>query len=362
MPSLQGTLVSKIARLGTQLLIALSLIGAAGSALAEAPLIYAYGSATRHLVSFRANAPGVLLTDIPITGMAASEHLGGIDFRPATGELYGIAYDTSGFARLVTINTLTGALTQVGASPFVMDNVASYGVSFSAVSDRIRVVSSTRNNWRINPDTGAVAAYDTSLAYPPDDPSAASATTVAHIANTNSFFGAKQTTVYGIDSAWNVLVRIGGLDGVPTSPNSGELITVGPLGLHPSTLLGGFDIEAGTGTAYASLSSVFVLSTSLSSLYTINLTTGSATLVGLIGTGALIDGLAIAPGLPTCLDLDGDGLALPLTDGLMLLRALLGLTGTAVTGGALPTPTPPRSTWSDIRAHMNANCGMRFGP
>ena len=142
-----------------------------------------------------------------------------------------------------------------------------------------------------------------------------------------------------------------------------QLITVGPLGLHPSTLLGGFDIEAGTGTAYASFTAVVVSGfPSVSMLHTINFATGAATPIGLIGSGASIDGIAIAPTLSTCLDLDGDGLALPLTDGLMLLRALLGLTGAAVTCGALPWPTPPRSTWTDIRAHLNANCGMRFGP
>ena len=45
-------------------------------------------------------------------------------------------------------------------------------------------------------------------------------------------------------------------------------------------------------------------------------------------------------------------------DGLVLLRALFGLTGTAVTNGiAFPQGTS-RATWDAIKTHLNANCGM----
>ena len=48
-------------------------------------------------------------------------------------------------------------------------------------------------------------------------------------------------------------------------------------------------------------------------------------------------------------------------DLLMILRAMFGLTGTAVTNGALGT-TPTRPTWTEIRAYLNASCGSNFGP
>ncbi len=63
-----------------------------------------------------------------------------------------------------------------------------------------------------------------------------------------------------------------------------------------------------------------------------------------------------------CLDVDGNGLVQPLTDGLMLLRAMLGLKLTAVTNGAIGTGTPSRTTWATIQPFLNANCGTNFAP
>ena len=62
--------------------------------------------------------------------------------------------------------------------------------------------------------------------------------------------------------------------------------------------------------------------------------------------------------------LDVDGTGNPpdaLTDGLLLMRAMFGLTGTAVTTGALGA-TPTRGSWSVIRQYLNANCGTSFAP
>ena len=56
-------------------------------------------------------------------------------------------------------------------------------------------------------------------------------------------------------------------------------------------------------------------------------------------------------------DLDGDGLVLAATDGLMLLRAALGLTGDAVVAGAT-APGAPRTTWLDVRGYLNSACGV----
>ncbi len=61
------------------------------------------------------------------------------------------------------------------------------------------------------------------------------------------------------------------------------------------------------------------------------------------------------------LDLDGNGSINATTDGLMVLRALLGLTGTAVTGNALGA-SPTRGDWASIRSYVNANCGTNFAP
>ena len=60
------------------------------------------------------------------------------------------------------------------------------------------------------------------------------------------------------------------------------------------------------------------------------------------------------------LDVDGNGQIDALTDGLVLMRAMFGLAGTAVTNGAIGGGTPTRSTWAVIQPYLNTNCGGKF--
>lgn len=64
---------------------------------------------------------------------------------------------------------------------------------------------------------------------------------------------------------------------------------------------------------------------------------------------------------PESLDVDGNGAVDPKTEGLVILRAMFGLSGTAVTGGAV-TPGVPRDNWTAIRACLIATCGTSFAP
>jgi len=61
------------------------------------------------------------------------------------------------------------------------------------------------------------------------------------------------------------------------------------------------------------------------------------------------------------MDIDGDSSVDAATDGVLLLRALLGLNGAAVTNGAL-SPCATRTTWTDIRAHLVGWCGLTVAP
>jgi hypothetical protein len=60
------------------------------------------------------------------------------------------------------------------------------------------------------------------------------------------------------------------------------------------------------------------------------------------------------------LDVDGNGVIDPLTDRLMILRAMLGSTGTAVTNNAVGGGQSVRTAWTEIRAYLNGNCGTNF--
>jgi hypothetical protein len=93
-----------------------------------------------------------------------------------------------------------------------------------------------------------------------------------------------QTTLYDIDSVLDQLFTQGSVNFPPgISPNTGTLFLVGSLGVNTSDLVG-FDISGSSGVAFASLTPA---TRAGSSLYTINLATGAATLVGSIGNGFL---------------------------------------------------------------------------
>ena len=76
---------------------------------------------------------------------------------------------------------------------------------------------------------------------------------------------------------------------------------------------------------------------------------------------SFIDAQNTSSGPPLAFDLDGDGQVLASTDGLLLVRALLGLTGDAVITGALG-PAATRNTWPLIRTYLNGQCGLALLP
>ncbi|MCI0394268.1 MAG: DUF4394 domain-containing protein [Chloroflexi bacterium] len=243
------------------------------------------------LVRFNSATPGTISGPTPITGLQTGEVIVAIDFRPATGELYGLAITNSAgpdTGRLYVIDPATGAATQVGGSPFstTLADGASYGFDFTPVADRIRVVNSADQNLRVNPDTGGLTGTDLNL----DNP--AGTEEVVGSAYDRNVDGATATTLFGIDYLNNTLVRQGGINGSP-SPNLGGITTIGPLGLTTASRLIGFDIDGAYGTHFVSLQNN---GNNLFGLYALNWNTGAATLLGTIGTGTLpIRGLAVFP-------------------------------------------------------------------
>jgi len=224
------------------------------------------------LVFFSASNPGSVEV-LKVTGLQRGERLLGIDRRPATGQLFGLGSSS----RLYVIDTETGAATALGSAAFTPAlSGTSFGFDFNPVVDRIRITSNTGQNLRADPNTGLIAATDTALAYAAGDPGAGSVPGVAGSAYTNSVSPTPAaTTLYNLDVTRDVLVT-------QNPPNDGALNTVGALGVN-ATKLAGFDISGGTGTAYASIQKKLAFGKSArASLYTINLATGQATLVGKI--------------------------------------------------------------------------------
>lgn len=178
---------------------------------------------------------------VQINGVAKGERLIGLDTRPANG----VVYSLSSAGQLYTVDTDSGKVTAVGTG--ISLNGRAIGFDFNPTVDRIRVVTDAGQNLRIVPDTGALAGTDTNLAYAAGDAAAGETPTVAASGYTNSVAGAASTALYGIDSKRGTLVLQGTAPGVTpvVSPNTGQLTTVGRLGLRFSTF-NGFDIKGAT--------------------------------------------------------------------------------------------------------------------
>jgi hypothetical protein len=233
------------------------------------------------LIHFAADAPATV-SAVAVIGLDAGEELAGIDFRPATGELYALAVTGSPAAdalRLYRVDVATGAAVPVGAPVTGIDHGAEYGFAFNAVADRIRVVNDADDNLRLDPATGARvdAPADTNL-HPQ-----------GRLIRGLAYDGAASPVLFGLCFASSELVRIG----VP-SPNDGTIIGVGGFGFATAAGSSGFDVDPQSGTAFATLRA---LATGLTGLYRVDLGAGTATLVGPVGDGTQpVPGLAVGPG------------------------------------------------------------------
>jgi hypothetical protein len=185
-----------------------------------------YALSGNNLISFDAQTPATILSTGTISGISAGQALVGIDFRPNTGELFGLGYNTAnGEARLYTLNLTTGVATAVGAAAITLaPGLGKIGFDFNPTVDRIRVTGSNNNNYRLNPITGALAFTDTPLAYAAGDANAASNPSIGAVAYTNSFNGTTTTTLYNYDDSLNIFT-------IQNPPNNGTLNTVGASGI-----------------------------------------------------------------------------------------------------------------------------------
>ena len=232
---------------------------------------------------------------LPIYGLTLGEILVGIDFRPATGQLYGLGTPGGGpgSAQLYIIDTETAIATRVGGPNAVLGGT-SFGFDFNPVPDRIRVVSNAGENLRLNPDNGAIAGMDVNLAYALGDPNVNGLPSVVGVAYTNPDNDLQTNTVlYDIDSGRDTdpAPGGGGVLAIQVPPNGGQLNTVGRLGINTDDIVG-FDISH-RNVVLAALQE----GQSSSRLVSIDLISGRATDRGRVGE--LLTGLAIELG-PQC--------------------------------------------------------------
>lgn len=233
-----------------------------------------------------------------LSGIGAGEKLLAIDTRPANGQVYALSSGSS----IYTISLGTGVASKVGTGFTTLLTGTHYGFDFNPTIDRIRIVGNNGQNIVANPTNGlANVASTVPVFYGAGDPNSGATPNVVHHAYDNNFNGATTSQLRAIDVDLNILVT--------QANNAGTLGTVGPLGFDAKRN-GGFDVDA-AGTAWFANADGLTSS----SLYTINLATGAATLAGQLPCNIM--GLtAIDPALvpePSALALVGLG-------GLALLR------------------------------------------
>ena len=186
---------------------------------AEADIVYAIAPPF-FLVQFDSATPGTITHVALISGLQAGERLEAIDFRPRTGQLFGLgivdgATDT---LRVYTINPFTGVATLVpGSTAFTVTSGNKYGFDFNPTVDRMRATNDSDENLRINPNNGARAdtpTNDTDL-----NPAGNQIEGAAYDRNFDTGLAvANRTTLYGISAATSSLLTVGGINQSP-SPN-----------------------------------------------------------------------------------------------------------------------------------------------
>jgi hypothetical protein len=268
----------------------LILILISGSA-AWAQQIVALTKTNQLITISNAAIPTVTSLPVTVTGLTAGQTLAGMDYRPNTGELFGLGYDTlNGSSQLYIINATTGVAVPVTATPFILAlGNGSIGFDFNPTADRIRVVGSNGKNYRLNPNN-TITATDTDLGFAAGDAHAGATPAVGACAYTNSFIASPTTTLYTYDETLNAVL-------LQNPPNGGVLNTVGSSGITVNANDRTVDMDIFYNAAISTNIAYLAANTTGSSadnLYTINLTSGFATNVGQIGlTGTAIKDIAV---------------------------------------------------------------------
>lgn len=265
--------------------VVIAVVVASAGAVASAQDIIAGVTDTNRVVTFSTTTPGTALSSLPITGLQAGDRVLGLDYRPQTGEV--IAIGETSF--LYSLNVSTGVATAIGTgfspgltnSPFVR-----YAIDINPTVDRVRVVGANAENRRLNPVNGAAVQADTALTYNPPVGLGLPPRAVA-TAYSNSVANAPvgSTRQFILDSLNNLLGEVGSQAGGNASFNAGVISSTLPIRLNGLTPIdfndnAGFDISGTSNIAYVSLNLQANPANSPTGIYTLDLATGNATLLG----------------------------------------------------------------------------------
>lgn len=177
------------------------------------------------------------LKDIGVVSGLGSETLVGIDYRSpfidSTGASNqvgpeGVLYGLGSGGGIFTIDATTAVATKRSQLSVALSG-ANFDIDFNPTVDRLRVLSDSGQNLRVNVDTG-VAIVDGTLNY-----GGATATGISAGAYTNvDADPATATTLYTLDTAADQLA-------IQSPPNDGAQVAIAPLGVDAAAPAG-FDL------------------------------------------------------------------------------------------------------------------------
>jgi Domain of unknown function (DUF4394) len=225
------------------------------------------------LLSFNARNPDRIKDIQSITGLPAGVTLRGIDFRPKTGDLYGVGSDSV----VYRVNPGTGIAIAEGPAFTPALRGKAFGVDFNPVVDKIRVVSDDRQNLRLNVDEGTVLMQDADL-----NPGMPQVVAAGYENSSFSFTQPAATKLHVVDAASDTLFT-------QDPPNNGTLTNPRKLRVDVG-LNAGFDIAGDDNMGFLSNAR----SGRGSELYTVDVPTGKTKSLGRIGGGKrlVVTGLA----------------------------------------------------------------------
>jgi hypothetical protein len=240
----------------------------------------------QRLVCFRRFTPGVARTVGTVKNLQTDTALVGIDYRPADARLYGVG--NQGGIYTVDPNTAQASLVSrinVNGAPLALSGV-SFGVDFNPAADRLRIVSDTGQNLRVNVPDGATTV-DGTLSYTPGT----AALGIGGAAYTNNDADPNtNTTLFDFDAALDQI-------SIQSPPNNGSLAATGKLGIDTTAEIGAdIDSTLRQGSTVANTAYLAVNSGGTSRFFQVDVLTGKVVARGAFAPGTVVIGVTLPLG------------------------------------------------------------------
>ncbi|MBW6437290.1 DUF4394 domain-containing protein [Actinoplanes hulinensis] len=239
-----------------------------GSAAAT-PGLQAYGIAQNgtRMLAFKTDTPEQNDWVRRITGLVGDTSVIGIDFRVQDNTLYAVG-NQGGIYTIGIPSTIATKVSQLTETLYG----TRFGVDFNPAADRLRVISDNGQNLRHNLGDHTTTA-DTTLTTPPATGPAKGVTAAAY--TNNDLDATTNTTLFDINTTSDQVV-------IQSPANQGFLVATGNLGVNAAPDAG-FDIYSDLSGGKTVSSTAFAVLTPASgyqTLYTVDLLTGAAAVVG----------------------------------------------------------------------------------